>query len=147
MARRFRWKSIHLFRVSASPTEGQPFCNWPFTLFRYNEPRYQPKEHSFHNMDQSNPSTPRFTLKLKTAVSSPSGRAIRASMRSLDTASQRRDSDSPSGFSGTAPSPPLPHPVANSSRPKSKLSQKPGAAWSDELKTRMQEDMDALMSR
>jgi hypothetical protein len=32
-------------------------------------------------------------------------------------------------------------------RPKSKLSQKPGAAWSDELKVRMQEDMDALIAR
>jgi hypothetical protein len=32
-------------------------------------------------------------------------------------------------------------------RPQSKLSQKPGAAWSDELKHRMQEDMDALMTR
>jgi hypothetical protein len=32
-------------------------------------------------------------------------------------------------------------------RPQSKLSQKPGAAWSDELKARMQEDMDALMPR
>jgi len=32
-------------------------------------------------------------------------------------------------------------------RPQSKLSQKPGAAWSDELNQRMQADMDALMSR
>jgi hypothetical protein len=31
-------------------------------------------------------------------------------------------------------------------RPQGKLSQKPGAAWSDEFKRRMQEDMDALMS-
>jgi hypothetical protein len=29
----------------------------------------------------------------------------------------------------------------------SKVSQKPGAAWSDEYKQRMQEDMDALASR
>jgi hypothetical protein len=62
-------------------------------------------------MDQSNPSTPRFTLKLKPAVrKSP------------------RESKSP------------PQP-----RPQSKLSQKPGAAWSDELKSRMQKDMDALL--
>jgi hypothetical protein len=27
----------------------------------------------------------------------------------------------------------------------SKVSKKPGAAWSDELKSRMQEDMDALV--
>jgi len=32
-------------------------------------------------------------------------------------------------------------------RPQSKLSQKPGAAWSDELNQRMQTDMDALMTR
>jgi hypothetical protein len=32
-------------------------------------------------------------------------------------------------------------------RPQSKLSQKPGAAWSDELNQRMQLDMDALMTR
>jgi hypothetical protein len=64
-------------------------------------------------MDQSNPSTPRFTLKLK-----PAGRK-----------SPRESKSSP---------PP---------RPKSKLSQKPGAAWSDELKVRMQEDMDALTLR
>jgi hypothetical protein len=64
-------------------------------------------------MQQSNPATPRFTLKLKTAArKSP------------------RESKSPR------------HP-----RPQSKLSQKPGAAWSDELKVRMQEDMDALMLR
>jgi hypothetical protein len=34
-----------------------------------------------------------------------------------------------------------------SPRPQSKLSQKPGAAWSDELNQRMQRDMDALMTR
>jgi hypothetical protein len=34
--------------------------------------------------------------------------------------------------------------TAPPSRPESKLSQKPGAAWSDEFKRRMQEDMDAL---
>jgi hypothetical protein len=28
-----------------------------------------------------------------------------------------------------------------------KLNQKPGAAWSDEFKRRMQEDMDALLTR
>ena len=33
------------------------------------------------------------------------------------------------------------------SRPQSKLSQKPNAAWSDEFKRRMQEDMDALVRR
>jgi hypothetical protein len=32
-------------------------------------------------------------------------------------------------------------------RPQSKLSQKPGAAWSDELNQRMQMDMDALIPR
>jgi hypothetical protein len=32
-------------------------------------------------------------------------------------------------------------------KPPSKLSQKSGAAWSDEYKQRMQEDMDALISR
>jgi hypothetical protein len=35
-----------------------------------------------------------------------------------------------------------PHP-----KPQGKLNQKPGAAWSDEYKQRMQEDMDALISR
>jgi hypothetical protein len=47
---------------------------------------------------------------------------------------------------GVKKSPPesklAPHP-----KPQSKLSQKSGAAWSDEYKQRMQEDMDALMSR
>jgi hypothetical protein len=33
------------------------------------------------------------------------------------------------------------------SQPPSKLNKKPGAAWSDELKHRMQEEMDALISR
>jgi hypothetical protein len=32
-------------------------------------------------------------------------------------------------------------------RQQSKMGQKPGAAWSDELKQRMQEDMDALLTR
>jgi hypothetical protein len=32
-------------------------------------------------------------------------------------------------------------------RPQSKLSQKPGAAWSEELSRSMQRDMDALMTR
>jgi hypothetical protein len=32
-------------------------------------------------------------------------------------------------------------------RSKSKLTQKPGAAWSDEFKRQMQQDMDALISR
>jgi hypothetical protein len=32
-------------------------------------------------------------------------------------------------------------------RPQSKLSQKAGAAWSDEYKQRMQEEMDALLTR
>jgi hypothetical protein len=32
-------------------------------------------------------------------------------------------------------------------RPEGKVGQKPGAAWSDELKHRMQEDMDALLRR
>ena len=32
-------------------------------------------------------------------------------------------------------------------KPPSKLNQKSGAAWSDEYKQRMQEDMDALISR
>jgi len=35
-----------------------------------------------------------------------------------------------------------PHP-----KPPGKLNQKSGAAWSDEYKQRMQEDMDALISR
>jgi hypothetical protein len=35
-----------------------------------------------------------------------------------------------------------PHP-----KPQSKLNQKSGAAWSDEYKQRMQEDMDALVRR
>jgi hypothetical protein len=47
---------------------------------------------------------------------------------------------------GVKKSPPesklAPHP-----KPQSKLNQKSGAAWSDEYKQRMQEDMDALMSR
>jgi hypothetical protein len=33
------------------------------------------------------------------------------------------------------------------SKPQSKLNQKSGAAWSDEYKRQMQEDMDALISR
>jgi hypothetical protein len=37
--------------------------------------------------------------------------------------------------------------TAPAPRPQSKLSQKPGAAWSDEFKRRMQEDMDALLTR
>jgi hypothetical protein len=37
--------------------------------------------------------------------------------------------------------------TASPPRPQSKLSQKPGAAWSDEFKQRMQEDMDALLTR
>lgn len=41
-----------------------------------------------------------------------------------------------------------PHEATTSApRPQSKLTQKPGAAWSDEFKRRMQEDMDALASR
>jgi hypothetical protein len=32
-------------------------------------------------------------------------------------------------------------------RPQSKLSQKPGAAWSDDLNQRMQAEMDALLPR
>jgi hypothetical protein len=32
-------------------------------------------------------------------------------------------------------------------QPQGKLSQKPNAAWSDEFKRKMQEDMDALASR
>jgi hypothetical protein len=32
-------------------------------------------------------------------------------------------------------------------RSQGKLSQKPGAAWSDEFKRQMQEDMDALLTR
>jgi hypothetical protein len=64
------------------------------------------------------PSTSRFTLKLK-----PSSRKA------------PREASS------------LPRPAANSARPQGKLSQKPGAAWSDELKHRMQKDMDALLTR
>jgi hypothetical protein len=63
-------------------------------------------------MDQSNPSAPRFTLKLK-----------------MPTRQSRRE------------------PKTALARPQSKLNQKPGGAWSDELKARMQEDMDALMVR
>jgi hypothetical protein len=32
-------------------------------------------------------------------------------------------------------------------KPQSKLSQKPGAAWSDEFKSAMQREMDALATR
>ena len=99
-----------------------------------------------HPSNPSNPSSTRPTLKLKTASSS-SGRAVRPSLPSRDKASQARDSESPRKISGAAPSPSLPQPVANRARPQSKLSQKPGAAWSDELKNRMQEDMDALLTR
>jgi hypothetical protein len=99
-----------------------------------------------HQPKPFNPSSSRPTLKLKTAASSSSGRAVRASLPSLDTASQARGPDSPSGFSGGPPSTPLPHRVASSQRPQSKLTQKPGAAWSDEFKQRMQEDMDALLT-
>jgi hypothetical protein len=37
--------------------------------------------------------------------------------------------------------------VPHHPKPASKLNQKSGAAWSDEYKQRMQEDMDALISR
>jgi hypothetical protein len=122
----------------------------------------------------SNSSTHRPVLKLKIAASS-SGRAARASLPSLDTARQtgvaarEPDRDAalscsaadqpgllsgrsshathPHEISGATPSPSLPRPVANSARPQSKLSEKPGAAWSDDLKRRMQKEMDALMSR
>jgi hypothetical protein len=37
--------------------------------------------------------------------------------------------------------------AASAGSPQSKLNKKPGAAWSDEYKQRMQEDMDALAQR
>jgi hypothetical protein len=37
--------------------------------------------------------------------------------------------------------------AAPPARPQSKVNQKPGAAWSDEFKRKMQEDMDALLIR
>ena len=37
--------------------------------------------------------------------------------------------------------------AAPSPKPPSKINQKSGAAWSDEYKRQMQEDMDALVSR
>jgi hypothetical protein len=106
-------------------------------------------------MQQSNSATPRFTLKLKTAARKSPREAFSVapghsgSCPRPATASQTREPDSPSELSGESPSTPLPHPVANTPPPRlqSKLSQKPGSAWSDELKARMQEDMDALMLR
>jgi hypothetical protein len=64
-------------------------------------------------MQESNPTTPRLTLKLKAGI-------------------RKSPPESKS-----APPP----------KSQSKLSQKSGAAWSDEYKRQMQEDMDALMSR
>jgi hypothetical protein len=97
---------------------------------------------SMHQSNPSNPSSTRPTLKLKVAASSSSDRAPRAV-----TPNQRRGSDSPCKNSGETPSPSLPHPPANPARQQSKVGQKPGAAWSDELKQRMQKDMDALLTR
>jgi hypothetical protein len=64
-------------------------------------------------MPESNPTTPRSTLKLKAGAKKTP-----------------RESK---------PAPPP--------KPQSKLSQKSGAAWSDEYKRQMQEDMDALITR
>jgi hypothetical protein len=64
-------------------------------------------------MHESNPTTPRSTLKLKAGIKK----------------SPRESKSAPP------------------SKPQSKLNQKSGAAWSDEYKRQMQEDMDALMSR
>jgi hypothetical protein len=80
----------------------------------------------------SNPSASRFTLKLKSgARRSP----------------KEKPSISPSGLAGAARPTSAPRAVANPPRPQSKLGQKPGAAWSDELKHRMQKEMDVLASR
>jgi hypothetical protein len=119
-------------------------------------------------------SSPRPVLKLKTAASSSSDRAVRTSRARPVTASARRDTDSPHESTSSALSSSLPprrsavvaplqtspdsspgdrrqtsHPAASTraGRPQGKLNQKPGAAWSDELKRRMQEDMDALLTR
>ena len=64
-------------------------------------------------MAESNPTTPRSTLKLKAGV------------KKLPRENK------------SAPPP----------KPQSKLEQKSGAAWSDDYKRQMQEDMDALASR
>jgi hypothetical protein len=48
------------------------------------------------------------------------------------------------GAARKIPTPPKAEPLPQSPR---KSSQKPGAAWSDEYKERMQADMDALASR
>jgi hypothetical protein len=47
---------------------------------------------------------------------------------------------------GARKSPPEPK-IAPAPRPAGKVNQKPGAHWSDEYKSRMQADMDALTSR
>jgi hypothetical protein len=86
-----------------------------------------------------NSSSPRPVLKLKTAASSSSDRAVRAS--------RPRPATGPDPSPGVRQQPS--HPVASTraGRPQGKVNQKPGAAWSDELKRRMQEDMDALLTR
>jgi hypothetical protein len=101
----------------------------------------------------STPSTSRFTLKLKPSSRKAPREAFSGapghsgSSPRPASASQTRGSDSPHKISGGTLSPSLPRPAANSARPQGKLSQKPGAAWSDELKHRMQKDMDALLTR
>src|SRR5208282_332218 len=101
----------------------------------------------------SNPTSSRPTLKLKIgAQKSPRESKKVFAVRPRDSgscprpaaASQRRDSHSPHGTSGVAPSPPSSHPRANAPQPQNKAKLKPGAHWSDEYKERMQSDMDAL---
>jgi hypothetical protein len=107
-------------------------------------------------MTDSNPLTSsRPTLKLKVAARKPREENFSVSPGHSGsysrpaTASQAREPYSPHEISGATPSPSLPHPVANTAPPRSqsKLIKKPGAALSDELKRRMQEDMDALLTR
>jgi hypothetical protein len=111
------------------------------------------KEPSTSFMSDSIPSKPRPVLKLKIAASSSSDRGVRQisgatpspslpPQRAAIHAPLRSGSDSSPGVRRHAA-----HPVAKPARPQSKPSQKPVAAWSDEFKRQMQEDMDALLTR
>jgi hypothetical protein len=110
-------------------------------------------------MHQSNPSNPssRSILKLKPGTRKSPREAIPASPHEISSAARlpslrpQRSAIRAPLLTGPDSSPgarrQTANPVASSPRPESKLSQKPGAAWSDELKHRMQKDMDALLVR
>ena|SRR5258708_3350406 len=94
-----------------------------------------------------NSSSPRPVLKLKTTLRKSSREELTVSPgHSAATlrhpASLRTGPDSSPGVRRQTA-----HPETSSARPESKMSQKLGAAWSDELKHRMQKDMDALLTR